>query len=222
MRITHVTLGTRSLDEAALFYESVLGLVVDRRPEAVIVHAGTTTVEFLERNEPGVHHLAFTIPSDQFDEAKSWLTAKTSLLVREGADEFEGPGLWNSRSVYFDGPDESILELIARRDLENPSGRAYDSTGILNVSEVGMAADDVPALVEMLRARASVPAYGEPGPTFAPVGDIEGLLIVVSPDRTWFPTGDRGAADRGITVRAMGGVAGDYAVGSQGLLIIEG
>ncbi|OII32781.1 hypothetical protein, partial [Curtobacterium sp. MMLR14_002] len=123
-------------------------------------------------------------------------------------DEFEGPPNWNSRSVYFEGPDQQLLELIERRDLESGARRAGDGSGIgtgavvplVSVSEVGVPVPDVLGAVEALRRAGLEPYANPPGESFAAVGDVDGLVILVSPDRRWFPTGDRSPSSAPVVI----------------------
>jgi catechol-2,3-dioxygenase len=111
MRITRVLLETTSLDATATYYSDVLGLPVDRTDTIVSIRLGDALLEFTtgEPDAAGVHHLAFLVSTDAFDRSIVWLRARVPLLDLDGADEFDGPGAWDSRSVYFDGPDGSIL-----------------------------------------------------------------------------------------------------------------
>lgn len=159
---------------------------------------GSTRLLFRELpSMTGALHLAITIPAGTFDVAAEWIAGIATVLVdADGRDEFEGPPNWNSRSVYFEGPDQQLLELIERRDLAAGAGatRAGVSTGplpLVSVSEVGIAVPDVLGAVGTLR-RAGLEPYANPaGEGFAAVGDVDGLVSLVSSDRRWFPTGDR-------------------------------
>lgn len=195
MQIREVHLSTRSLDETAGFYER-LGCPVLAAHDSVRVTVGSTVLEFrtLERMT-GALHLAFTIPTGSFDAVKEWSAANVTVLGTEDTDEFEGPPNWNSRSVYFAGPDQQLLEFIERRDLPAAADDQHaDPTAaptVVSVSEIGIAVPDVLGAVESLRRAGVEPYANAPGDAFAAVGDVDGLLILVSPDRRWFPTGDR-------------------------------
>ncbi|WP_148071139.1 hypothetical protein [Curtobacterium sp. PhB115] len=145
----------------------------------------------------GALHLAITIPTGTFDAAAAWVALVATVLVdADGRDEFDGPPNWNSRSVYFEGPDQQLLELIERRDLVAsasavPAPAPAGAVPLVSVSEVGIAVPHVLEAVESLR-RAGFEAYANPAEeAFAAVGDVHGLVILVSPERRWFPTGDR-------------------------------
>lgn len=200
MDIRQAQLATRSLDDTARFWER-LGCPVDRADGVVEVVVGSTRLLFRELpGMTGALHLAITIPAGTFDVAAAWIAGIATVLVdADGRDAFEGPPNWNSRSVYFEGPDQQLLELIERRDLVAPAAPASAPASAapasavppLSVSEVGIAVSDVLGAVETLR-RAGLEPYANPaGEGFAAVGDVDGLVILVSPERRWFPTADR-------------------------------
>jgi len=226
MQITKVSVRAGNVSEAAQFFENVLLLNVDRtglrRPDTVEVRIGTTLLELTEDEDAvGRHHLAITIPSNKFTAAREWLEPRSALIGTADADEFEFAA-WNARSLYFTGPDGSVLEFIIRRDLDNNTPGAFTSADLLCISEVGVATSDVLATAALLNREADVRPYiGEPGLSFAPVGDTDGLLILVSPGRPWFPTTDRGASPGPILVEATGPRPGDYPLGVGSLLRIR-
>lgn len=224
MKISGVMVDVDDAAAAADFYETVLGLPVAREPDAAVVQVGTTRMTL--RNNPatrGVHHLAFTIPSNKFDAAKTWVSERAEVMSQGGQDEFEYDAGWNARSFYFSGPNGSVLEIIIRRDLDNAVAGDFGSGDLLCISEVGVAVPDVLATAGMLAAEAGVAPYGlEPRDRFAPVGDIDGLIILVSPERTWFPADDRLSAPSRILIDAVGDREGDFALGSESVLSIRG
>jgi len=210
MDIRQVQLATRSLAVTARFYER-LGCSVEIVDATVRVVVGSTLLVFRELPEmTGALHLAMTIPTGTFDAAKAWIAGLTTVLGTDDQDEFEGPPNWNSRSVYFEGPDEQLLELIERRDLESGARRAGDGSGtgtgtgvvvpLVSVCEVGVPVPDVLGAVEALRRAGLEPYANPPGESFAAVGDVDGLVILVSPDRRWFPTGDRSPSSAPVVI----------------------
>ncbi|TDN45129.1 catechol-2,3-dioxygenase [Curtobacterium flaccumfaciens] len=208
MEIRQVQLTTRSVDETAHFYAR-LGCPVGRDGDAVRVTVGSTQLVFRPlEGMTGAHHLAFTIPTGSFVAAKERIAGVATLLGTDDADEFEGPPNWNSRSVYFEGPDRQLLELIERRDLDTGgagAGGAGDTRPdgppfLVSVSEVGIAVPDVLGAVEELGRHGLAPYANAPSADFAPVGDLHGLLVLVSPTRKWFPTLDRSPSTAPIVI----------------------
>lgn len=199
MDIRQVQLATRSLDDTARFYER-LGCPVEIVDAAVRVVVGSSLLVFRELPEmSGALHLAITIPTGTFDAAKDWIAGLTTVLGTDDQDEFEGPPNWNSRSVYFEGPDDQLLELIERRDL--PADASENTVvPLISISEVGVPVPDVLGAVDALRRAGLEPYANPPGESFAAVGDVDGLVILVSPDRRWFPTGDRSPSSAPVVV----------------------
>jgi hypothetical protein len=75
----------------------------------------------------------------------------------------------------------------------------------------GQPVPDVKATAHNLQRSAGITPYGdEPGENFAAVGDVHGLLILVCPGRTWFPTTHRRASAVSTSVHATNGRPGDY------------
>lgn len=189
MQITRVALTTEDPDAAGGFYADVLGLPVRRGEDGVHVHAGSSALVLLPGPAgPGVHHLAFTVTAAGFAGAAAAVGERVGLLEAGGRVEFEGPAHWNSRSLYFPGPGGAVLELIVRPDLPDAElTGAAPGSAVACLSEVGVPAPDVSALLQELAATCALDPFGAPSESFAPVGDQHGLLICVSPQRSWAP-----------------------------------
>ena len=190
MLISQVELPVSDAAQAARFYGDLLGLPNRTGDGVVEVEVGLSLL-LLHPGPvgPGAYHCAITVPEDRFAEAKAWLRERVSLLERDGLDEFALGAPWNSQSLYFAGPDGILLELIARHDLAtlSSSGR-FTSADLLRISEIGLAVPDVPAAVESLQNAFGLPVFGTAAAGFTPLGDPDGLLILVREGRPWFPT----------------------------------
>ncbi|NOT03389.1 MAG: hypothetical protein HOP27_02195 [Anaerolineales bacterium] len=187
MKITRLELQTTDLKEQALFYGETLEL--DTRIIAgnqVLIRAGATELAFTQAGE-GQHcqyHFAFNIPENQFEIAKKWLAMRAEILADKDGGTILHSKSWNSDSLYFKDVSGNILELIARYELQNTSAKFE----ILSISEIGLATDDVPLLVNMLNEKSGLLPYkNESSDTFTAVGDADGLFIVVKQGRIWYP-----------------------------------
>ncbi len=131
--------------------------------------------------------------------------SRIPLLADEtGKDEFESKN-WNSDSVYFKDAAGNVLEFIARHNLENAVEEEFNSSQILNVSEIGLPSEDVVSWANELCAKLNVSAFKqEPNENFTPVGDDNGLLILPHTDRIWIP--NSGVPAKLLPVRVMGNV----------------
>ncbi len=107
-KINHVAVAVEDISKAAQFWESVLGLKLDRIEEVESQHAkvaffpcGESEVElveptdtesgtarFLQTRGPGIHHLCLEV--DDIDKALEELKAKDVRLINETAIVMEG------------------------------------------------------------------------------------------------------------------------------------
>jgi catechol 2,3-dioxygenase-like lactoylglutathione lyase family enzyme len=189
MRIREVTVTVENLDSAATFYRDVLKMPVEQEPDRVAVTIGRSrfVIAHGERFD-GVHHLAFGISPHEFDHARAWLKRRVDLIPAGGSDVIIGPAGWDSRSLYFLGPENILLEFIARQaDAGIPKGDGSVPRPF-SISEVGISVPDTGAAVHEVTQALRLPAFPPQEPDFAPVGDHDGLLIIVDEDRIWFPT----------------------------------
>lgn len=224
MHLKRIVLPARDVDKVASFYRTTLGLPVQTEEEMATVTVGRTQLEFrTARRALGAHHLAMTIPRNTIGLARSWLEERAQLLDRDGEDEFEGPSSWNSRSLYFDGPEGAVLELIERRDLPLERSSTFSAKELVCVSEVGIAVPDVEQAAASLQQDAGLEPYGDPAShDFAAMGDLHGLLILVRPGRAWLPTSDRYAAVVPTTVAAVGPRSGFCTLGAGTSFCVTG
>lgn len=208
MNITRLELLAADLRAQRDFYAGVLELPVRLDSPILEVQVGKTKLLFTESPQfDGAYHFAFNIPENQFEAAKRWISGRTALLRDEsGNDEFKSEN-WNSHSVYFKDAAGNVLEFIARHLLNNDVEEAFDSTQILNVSEIGLPSEDVVGLANEICKRLDVSVFRqEPNETFTPVGDDDGLLILPVKDRIWIP--NSGVPAKLLSVRVEGNVHG--------------
>ena len=200
MRIRELRLAARDLKRQRAFYTQTLGLkLLDESPAQITVQAGTTQLRFeLTARGKGAYHIAFNIPKNQLQGARRWLLARTDLLTQDGLDQFRSYS-WNAEQLYFRDADGNILEFIARHELPTTNATPFNSAHILNLSEVGYVVPDVAATAKALQSDLNSSTlfptpYRNAGPTFAPLGDAHGLLIVAALGRPWFPTDEAAVA----------------------------
>jgi catechol 2,3-dioxygenase-like lactoylglutathione lyase family enzyme len=143
--------------------------------------------------EASPHHFAFHVA-----DLDPW---KQRLDVTEEHDFSSWGG---ARAVYFRDPEENVVELNTR-----PEPRPE-----LALAEVGLPVDDVAAAVDVLERELGLRPYDDWDETFAPLGDDDGLLIVVRVGRGWFPVGvPAGTSPIQVTVAGVG--RGEVAIGGH-------
>jgi catechol 2,3-dioxygenase-like lactoylglutathione lyase family enzyme len=180
------------------WYRETLG-AAEAGPSAV--RLGDTLLRLHARDAPaanGRNHLAFRIGEEQLGRAVA--AARRSgghLPGDEGAEIQDWPFL-SARAVYLLDPHGDILELIAPA---GQRGEATDPEGPLagDIVEVGLLVDDAAAAAALLQA-AGLPVLGAPTAEFGFVGDLDSRLVLATPGRPWFPTGDVPPSDTVLAV----------------------
>lgn len=190
MKILELGLKAQNLTGQRAFYADLLGLpLIEETSTHLTLQAGATRLHFSAgRGHEGIYHFAFNIAENKLTEAKAWLGARLQLLEHEGQNRFTASASWNAEMVYFYDADGNIVEFIARHDLPTASPKAFGPEHILGVSEIGYVVPKVKTTVERLTGQLGLELYGESHPEFAPLGNAEGLFIVVKEGRPWFPT----------------------------------
>jgi catechol 2,3-dioxygenase-like lactoylglutathione lyase family enzyme len=216
MRITRLTLPSTDVEACLAFYRDVLQFPTT----GTTVHVGWSDIDIVPSPvDTGSVHLAFNIPHRRFEAACAWLRQR-ALVLRDplGEERFHVGGTWDADSVYFAGPHDAVLELIARRplDLEGASDGDFRSSEIACLSEVGLPTGDVPTLVRKLVILTGLLPFGDVSDAFAPMGDHEGLLIVVDSRRRWFPELRRLPGATGVQVTMEGVLPGAVVVDGEG------
>ncbi|HUM24629.1 MAG TPA: hypothetical protein PKN81_00225 [Anaerolineales bacterium] len=172
------------------YYANVLELPVHLEGDSLLVKAGKTDLIFTQAPPQweGAYHFCFNIPENQFPYAKAWLSARIPLVKDDkGNDEFNSQS-WNSTSLYFKDAAGNILEFIARHRQQNSVNSPFNSGQILQVSEIGLASQDVISFAKELCAKLGASVYEQDfNDTFTPIGDEDGLFILPVEGRIWYP-----------------------------------
>ncbi|MEC0123684.1 VOC family protein [Paenibacillus pabuli] len=187
MIFEEVRLSTARLEDMKHFYIHRLGLgLFEETEDTFTLQIGLTKMIFMqsETDQHPFYHFAWLIPTNRFQEAKAWAAARVRLSWHEEQDQTYSTN-WDSHSLYFEDPAGNILELIAHHTVHNESDRPFSEKDLLQVCEVGLVTEDVRSAVQELE-QMGLKRWGEISDTFAPVGDANGLFIVVKKERIWF------------------------------------
>ena len=130
MKIDHIGIATRGIDEAARFWREVLGLnvgeaqeVVDQKVRVAMLPLGESRIElleatsadspiskFLERRGPGIHHIAVQVADIRAELAK--FKAEGTRLIDE--EPRTGAGGCLVAFVHPSSTGGVLLELVER------------------------------------------------------------------------------------------------------------
>ncbi|WP_409275001.1 ring-cleaving dioxygenase [Neobacillus sp. SCS-31] len=186
MKFSKLALLTSNLTIMKDFYRKVLELSISAESDdEFTVHIGQTDLNFRESDDgKPFYHFAINIPENKFSEAVAWAKSRISLNSEDGNFEvhFES---WNAHAIYFEDPSGNIVELIARHNLSNGSCNNFSSKDFINISEIGITVDEVIPFVRKLNAL-GFPNWRNDSEGLTPVGDENGLFIIVETDRKWF------------------------------------
>lgn len=187
MIIRDVTIPVVDVVAAEAFFRDVLDLRPPVTSPQFTSRSGTSRLTLTpDEFAAGAHHLAFEVSTSRFVEVAAWLRTRVETISVDGSDLITGPPGWRSTSLYFLGPEGMVLEAITR---EARAPRVSDDAlRFVAVSEIGLGVIDVSTARSTAEDVLGLSPYFLSRPVFEPLGDHNGLLIVVDRDRLWFPT----------------------------------
>lgn len=192
MKLEHIQIQTSNIQQTTAFYQDILGLsIIENDSESISVKAGNSILKFIENPEfKSIYHFAFNIPENQLEKAIEWCKNKIDLIIIEDQNVITHFENWNAHAVYFYDNNGNLLEFIARHDLNNAQTEEFSSKSILNISEIGIVNENPLELGNQLIAKHDLSFFSKNNNSevFAAIGDDEGLLILVKPNRNWYPT----------------------------------
>ncbi|MRG86049.1 VOC family protein [Salinibacillus xinjiangensis] len=189
MDIKSVVLHTAELLEMKRFYMNVLGFeLVNEEEDRFRIAIGSSELEFTAKAANGnpTYHFAFNIPSNRFDEAKSWAKDRVSLNEEDGEDEAHFDFL-SARALYFYDPAGNIVEFISRQKVSGKSAASFSISSILNIAEVSLVIDDVDGAGERLNKIGLTERNEEPidSESLNFIGEGGAYILLTQPGRRW-------------------------------------
>ncbi|WP_158961629.1 VOC family protein [Myroides fluvii] len=193
MKITNLYLETENLNNSLSFYQNTLGLtVVEQTAKEVRFQAGETLLTFTEnKNKTPFYHFAFNIATNHLEQAIAWAQANHIELLPSPKNEIITHfDTWKAKSIYFWDLNGNLLEFIARADIQTTKAQPFSPKEMLNISEIGIVTAHPMQTAEAIMQQTGLQYFSKsaPLPEFCAIGDDEGLLIFVSPERNWYPT----------------------------------
>ncbi|MFH6942879.1 VOC family protein [Flavobacterium sp. FlaQc-50] len=192
MKLEHLQIITNNVAATAAFYQDILELsIIEKSTESVTVQTGNSVLKFIEDPEfDSIYHFAFNIPENKLDEAIEWCKNKVDIIPIEDEKVITNFENWNANAIYFYDNNGNLLEFIARHDLNNSQTAAFNSKSILNISEIGIVHNNPLELGTELETKYGLGFFTKNSNSaiFSAIGDDEGLLIIVKPNRNWYPT----------------------------------
>ncbi|MDN3673286.1 VOC family protein [Flavobacterium branchiarum] len=192
MKLQHIQIQTNDIPKTIAFYTQTLGFQILKNDSTTVsFQIGISVLEFIEdKNFNSIYHLAFNIPNNKLDEAIKWCRNKVDLICIEDENVITRFETWNANAVYFYDNSGNLLEFIARHDLINSETKSFDTKSILSISEIGIVHESPLVLGQDLINKYQLNFFSKNANSeaFTAIGDDEGLLIIVKPNRNWYPT----------------------------------
>ncbi len=192
MKISQIQIKTNDIKKTRTFYQSVLDLFILKNDQnSVMIRVGDSVLKFVGDSQfNSIYHFAFNIPENQLEEAIKWCKNKVDLIPIEDKNVITHFENWNAHAVYFYDNNGNLLEFIARHDINNEQGGKFTGASILNISEIGIVTENPLELGNKLIAEHQLHFFSKNANSevFSAIGDNEGLLILVRPNRNWYPT----------------------------------
>jgi len=192
MIIKHLTLYTANLPSQIDFFTNVLQLkLIEQTNNSASIQIGHSILKFEKREAVNPYHFAINIPANKATEALAWLKSRVDIIKDED-NEIIDFDFWNADAVYFYGPENNILELIARKNLDNETDEIFSETLMLGISEIGIPTIDISKEYNLLKGITGLPIHSGSMEYFCSAGDDNGLFILINKDlkKYWFPTTD--------------------------------
>ena len=192
MHIKELKIYSSKIKDQSDFYSKVLGLsIIKYSEDSVSLEFGKSIlcIEFKPQMTP--YHFAINIPANKEFEALEWLKSKVHVL-RDGNNEIQDFDSWNAKAIYFYDKDQNIVELIARKNLNNLSNQKFDTNQFLEISEIGLPTLDIEKEFIQLNRIMGIKIFDGGFERFCAIGDENGLFICINKkEKDWFPTNDK-------------------------------
>ena len=188
-RFKQLELYSGNLHGQKQFYLDLLQLpLVEEDARSFSCLIGSSVLKFLEGESGSRCHFAINIPANQIRESFDWLNPQVEK-IKDGLSDFVRFEGWNANALYFYDADGNIVEFIARQNLKTDSGKPFDPSSFIGISEIGMPSDHIRTTFDRLNEGMKVPVYSGDFDYFIAAGSEHALFILVDQKhKKWFPT----------------------------------
>ena len=192
MKIQELEIYTPRLKSQTKFYSEILELeIIAKTNTSTSFQIGESILKLVQREKFNPYHYAINIPANQEFEGLEWLKDRVEILKYENLP-IQYFDFWNAYAIYFYDEDRNIVELIARKNLENHSNQAFDKNSLLEICEIGIPTSDIGKEYEILKNATGIPIHSGNLERFCAIGNDNGLFIAINKNvkKEWFPTKD--------------------------------
>lgn len=192
MELRDITIYTNDIVETKAFYLNTMSFTLIQETEkSVTFKIGNSQLTFIHTpNELEIYHYAFNIQPNHLNEAIAWSEKRFKLILSPSNNIITNFEQWKAESIYFYDNNGNLLEFIAREESPILTDKPFSSASVLNISEFGIVSEKAMEKAEELIALHNFQLFDKAVASnqFLALGDDEGLLIFVEPNRSWYPT----------------------------------
>jgi hypothetical protein len=185
VQIYRLELASADPVEQALFWGERLGLPV----QGAEVRFRRSAIAFVPSEGEPRYHFALNVPGGRTADALAWLEERVEVLPFESGEQVVRFDWIGADSLYFHDAGGNVVELMVREEIREDAGRPFGPELLLEVSEIGIAAGDVPETCEAVRQALGAPVYWGDEKGLTAIGDGVGAVLVSPLGRGWIPTG---------------------------------
>lgn len=192
MKLQHITIYTNDILQTKDFYVNTLNFsIIQETENRITFEIGDSQLTFIHTsNDLEIYHFAFNIQPNHLNEAITWSEKRFKLLLSPTNNIITNFEQWKAESIYFYDNNGNLLEFIAREDSPILIDKSFSSAAILNISEFGVVSEKALDKAKELITLHNLSLFDKAVASnqFLALGDDEGLLIFVEPNRAWYPT----------------------------------
>ena len=133
------------------------------------------------------YHYAIAVPANSISAVQRWWQATCQTPQYAPYGTIHAFDEWHADALYFRDAADNIVEFIAIRDPQAPTPTIFTMQHMLGICEIGIASSDVHALAAWCKQTLQLSDYYSHSPSFYPVGDDCGRLIIAERTRMWYP-----------------------------------
>jgi hypothetical protein len=183
------------------FWENTIGCeVVNQTFNSFTLKIGTSLLTFkinLTNSNRPQYHFSILVPANQIENCLAWLKnggkkqdGDEIQLWRGGetnAEIIQSP-LFNSTSVYFADFGGNIIELVARRNLDNAEDGEFSANMFKEINSVSIVTKDVRSAQDLIQNNLGYKPVDRTTSGYKVMGNANGLINLVVQDRILPPT----------------------------------
>lgn len=187
MRLTHITIACHAVDHQIAWFTQHGWATAPADASSIVI--GDSMLCMQDTQTPHAYHYAMAVPKNSVAAAAQWCIAQGIPLIASDSDnpiyQFEE---WGMQAIYFFDGAGNVAEFIGAYDATQPLYKTFEVSMVQGICEIGVVTAQVAQYAQALKHTYGLESFYSYNDTFHPVGDAQGRMIVVEPNREWYPS----------------------------------